>query len=584
MRPTFSRAKLLTLSFSGLLAITACSQTPGPVVDAKQNAVQAQAVTGGFKVANGKLVDANGVPFIFQGINHPHAWYTYTTNTAIPAMRDKGANSVRLVLSSGCRGWYKAPASEVTQLIELAKSKSMVTVLEVHDTTGYGEDGAACTLDNAVNYWLEIKDALVGQEAYAIVNIGNEPYGNSNTGNWAPATKAAIQKLRTNGIKNTIMIDGPNWGQDWSNTMRAEAASIFNADVDKNLIFSIHMYEVYNTASRVNEYIDAFATAGLPLVVGEFANTHKGQFVDAATIMSSSKAKVNGYIGWSWSGNSGGVEALDMVNSFNASSPTTWGNMIFADLATSKVATVFDGPLNKTPTVAISSPTEGQSFASGSTVNVTATASDTDGTVSKVDFYVDGVLKLSDTTAPYTYAATGLTAGAHAIRAVATDNGGASSSVTRNITIQANAAPTLSVSTPTEGQNFATGTTVNVSATATDSDGVAKVEFFVDGVLKATSTLAPYSYAATGLTSGAHTVRVVATDTKGAASTVTRNITVGTVNTPPTLSVTSPTEGQSFAAGASINMAATATDSDGVARVDFYIDGVLKLSDTTAPY
>ncbi|WP_051964824.1 Ig-like domain-containing protein, partial [Deinococcus misasensis] len=242
------------------------------------------------------------------------------------------------------------------------------------------------------------------------------------------------------------------------------------------------------------------------------------------------------------------------------------------------------GTANVAPTVAISSPTEGQSFVSGSTVNVTATASDTDGTVSKVDFYVDGVLKLSDTTAPYTYAATGLTAGAHAIRAVATDNGGASSSVTRNITIQANAAPTLSVSTPTEGQNFATGTTVNVSATATDSDGVAKVEFFVDGVLKATSTLAPYSYAATGLTSGAHTVRVVATDTKGAASTVTRNITVGTVNTPPTLSVTSPTEGQSFAAGASINMAATATDSDGVARVDFYIDGVLKLSDTTAPY
>lgn len=37
--------------------------------------MQAQAAAGLY-VANGKLVDANGVPFIFQGINFPYFWYT----------------------------------------------------------------------------------------------------------------------------------------------------------------------------------------------------------------------------------------------------------------------------------------------------------------------------------------------------------------------------------------------------------------------------------------------------------------------------------------------------------------------------
>ncbi|GEM48483.1 cellulase family glycosylhydrolase [Deinococcus cellulosilyticus] len=413
---------LLTLAL-----LSACSKVAPEAPSPHKNAAS------GFYISNGKLVDANGVPFIFQGINHPHAWYNSTTSTAIPAIRGKKANSIRIVLSSGCRGWHKSNATEVKNLIQQARNNNMIAVVEVHDTTGYGEDSSACTLDNAANYWLEVKDALVGNEAYAIVNIGNEPWGNNNVSGWSPAIKSAIQKLRGAGIKNTLMVDAPNWGQDWTGTMRSEALSIFNSDTDRNVIFSVHMYEVYNTAQKVNDYIDAFSNAKLPLVVGEFANTHKGAYVDAATIMASSKSKVNGYMGWSWSGNGSGLEALDMVNSFNASSPTSWGNLIFGDLASSNIATVFN--TNPAPTVSFSSPAEGQNFAAGSTVGVAVNASDSNGTVSKVDLYVDGVLKGTDTTAPYTFSVSGLTSGPHTLKATATDNSGASSSATRNITV-----------------------------------------------------------------------------------------------------------------------------------------------------
>jgi cellulose 1,4-beta-cellobiosidase len=59
----------------------------------------------------------------------------------------------------------------------------------------------------------------------------------------------------------------------------------------------------------------------------------------------------------------------------------------------------------------------------------------------------------------------------------------------------------------------------------------------------------------------------------------------GGTNNPPTVSLTSPTANQSFAAGASVPLRATASDPGGaVARVEFRVDGALVNSDTSAPY
>jgi endoglucanase len=56
-------------------------------------------------------------------------------------------------------------------------------------------------------------------------------------------------------------------------------------------------------------------------------------------------------------------------------------------------------------------------------------------------------------------------------------------------------------------------------------------------------------------------------------------------NTPPTVSLTAPTSGQSFPAGATVTLTATASDPGGaVARVEFRIDGNLVATDTSAPY
>ena len=53
------------------------------------------------------------------------------------------------------------------------------------------------------------------------------------------------------------------------------------------------------------------------------------------------------------------------------------------------------------PTVSLTSPANGSKFTAPATTTVTASASDPDGSVTKVDFYANGALIGTDTTSPY---------------------------------------------------------------------------------------------------------------------------------------------------------------------------------------
>ncbi|MCG5443621.1 cellulase family glycosylhydrolase [Micromonospora sp. NIE79] len=299
----------------------------------------------GFSVADGKLYDANGAEFIMRGVNHAHTWYPQQTSS-FADVKALGANTVRVVLSSGDR-WTRNTNADVANVISLCKANRLICVLEVHDTTGYGEQSGAITLDRAVDYWLSLADVLAGQERYVIVNIGNEPYGNQNYASWATDNANAIKRLRAGGLTHTIMVDAPNWGQDWSFTMRDNAASVFAADPARNTVFSIHMYGVFDTAAEISDYLGRFRAAGLPIVVGEFGFNHSDGNPDEDAILAYSQANGIGWLGWSWSGNGGGVEYLDLATNFNPASLTDWGQRLFNGVngirQTAREASVFGG-------------------------------------------------------------------------------------------------------------------------------------------------------------------------------------------------------------------------------------------------
>jgi mannan endo-1,4-beta-mannosidase len=308
-------------------------------------AAQPAQAAAGFTVSGGRILEADGTPFVMRGVNHAHTWYPDKLGS-LADIKALGANTVRVVLASGDR-WTRNEASDVANVITQCKANRLICVLEVHDTTGYGEDSAATTLAKAVDYWISVKSALAGQERYVILNIGNEPYGNTGASAWVADTKNAITRLRAAGFEHSIMVDAPNWGQDWQFIMRDNAASVFATDPQKNVIFSIHMYGVFDTAAEITDYLGRFVSAGLPIVVGEFGHNHSDGNPDEDTIMATAQAQGIGYLGWSWSGNGGGVEYLDLVTGFNAAALTTWGQRLFngADgiRATAREATIYGG-------------------------------------------------------------------------------------------------------------------------------------------------------------------------------------------------------------------------------------------------
>lgn len=305
----------------------------------------AASAANGFYVSGGRLYDANGSEFVMRGVNHAHTWFPDRTPQALQDVKALGANTVRVVLSTGNR-WTWTSTSAVAAIVSRCKADKLVCVLEAHDTTGYGEQAGAIDLNTAVDYWIGVKSALVGQEKYVIINIGNEPHGNNTAGNWAGDTRNAISRLRSNGFTHTLMATAPNWGQDWSNTMRNNASSVFDSDPQRNTVFDVHMYGVYDTSAEVYSYLDSFVNARLPIVVGEFGHWHSDGAVDEGAIMAAAQSRRLGYLAWSWSGNSSDVGYLDMANGFNRSSLTWWGDHVFTSSQnsirnTSRQATVY---------------------------------------------------------------------------------------------------------------------------------------------------------------------------------------------------------------------------------------------------
>ena len=102
------------------------------------------------------------------------------------------------------------------------------------------------------------------------------------------------------------------------------------------------------------------------------------------------------------------------------------------------------GTSNQPPNVSITSPANNASYTAPASMTINASASDSNGTVSRVDFYAGGTFLGSDASSPYSFNWTAVAAGSYSLTAVAVDNGGASTtSGAVNVTVSG------TVSTPT---------------------------------------------------------------------------------------------------------------------------------------
>lgn len=151
-----------------------------------------------------------------------------------------------------------------------------------------------------------------------------------------------------------------------------------------------------------------------------------------------------------------------------------------------------------------------------------------------------------------------------------------------------NQPPSVAITAPTNGASFTPPANIFITASAGDADGsVTQVVFFAGATLLDADAASPFGFNWSEVGAGSYTLRAVAYDNLGAmATSAVVNITVGTVtNSPPTVTLTAPANGNAFSAPASINLAATVSDADGsIAQVAFYNGAALLGVDSSSPY
>lgn len=247
-----------------------------------------------------------------------------------------------------------------------------------------------------------------------------------------------------------------------------------------------------------------------------------------------------------------------------------------------------DGPTEArddvAPTVSIASPSNNSTVTD--TVVVQVQATDNTG-VTKVEFYIDGILVSTKGTAPWEHKwpTKGLQVlSAHTVIAKAYDaSGNVGTSSTVNVTIRDVTLPAASILTPSN--NSVVPDTVTIIAQATDDVGVTKVEFYIDGNLAYTRNGVPWEYkwSTQGLSAlSSHTIVAKAYDGSGNIGTSgTVTVIIKDIIAPTVVILSPPNNSQ---VPDTVIVQTSAMDNVGVAKVDFYVDGSLAFTRTSSPW
>ncbi|WP_233604970.1 IPT/TIG domain-containing protein [Corallococcus sp. AB030] len=278
----------------------------------------------------------------------------------------------------------------------------------------------------------------------------------------------------------------------------------------------------------------------------------------------------NGLYRYTWPSSAMGPSVL------TATATDASGNV--SDPVTVTVTVVEDSP----PDVSFQQPVADGTRTEGETQDILVAASDNHGLVS-VELHLDGVPfarldGLSGTSATLTRTlrldpvpGTDLQV-QRVLTAYATDSEGqVSAAEPRVVTVTRDAqAPTVALRSPVEGGRVVGGSELTLEALASDANGVASVEFFVDGTLVGAAQKAPWTVAwkAPVVTSNAsRSVKVVAKDARGNAAEATALITVEPSSARPYVAWSSPAAGASLQEGRSFEVSVEASAPAGVKSV-----------------
>jgi sulfur relay (sulfurtransferase) complex TusBCD TusD component (DsrE family) len=147
--------------------------------------------------------------------------------------------------------------------------------------------------------------------------------------------------------------------------------------------------------------------------------------------------------------------------------------------------------------------------------------------------------------------------------------------------------PTIALTSPVNGTSYTAPATITLAANVTaNGHTISRVQFYNGATLLGEDTSTPYSFTWNNVSAGSYSLTAQATYDAG--STVTSSPANATVTNPspaPTIALTSPVNGTSYTAPATITLAANVTaNGHTISRVQFYNGATLLGEDTSAPY
>jgi hypothetical protein len=262
----------------------------------------------GFFVYNGKVYDPNGYEFRMRGVNRAH----FDSATPSSGLTKTGANAVRMFMynigvsnSQSATGY----ATEIQSQMAASKELTILTAANAAGSTTLTScDTSTADLAATVSWWVANAAAFAPVMNKVAINIANE-WGPSASETWATAYESAIVALRAAGYTAPLVIDSGGCGQNFADFL-SYSTEVYNADPQKNVIFSLHLYGAAPNAISSNMYsqmASLSATQGMAFIIGEFGPGYNigpspttvapGQIIQAA------ESYGIGWLAWAWDDN-----------------------------------------------------------------------------------------------------------------------------------------------------------------------------------------------------------------------------------------------------------------------------------------
>lgn len=210
--------------------------------------------------------------------------------------------------------------------------------------------------------------------------------------------------------------------------------------------------------------------------------------------------------------------------SFQWTNPAPGSYTLLAIATDNSGLTGTSAPVNITlqnAVVTLTNPANNSVFIGPAHITLGATASDSNGLITLVEFRANSLKVGESSTRPFSALWSGVSTGTYILTAVATDVGGIqNTSLPVTVTVSSNTPPAIALTTPTNGATIYLPANLTITASASDIDGsVARVEFYASTNKIGEATSAPFSITWTNPPAGLFTLRAVATDDRGLTNT-----------------------------------------------------------------